>query len=186
MSRPAFVPAPPDPVLRPLLRARLGDLGLSLRVVAEDVHGLDATLDAVAVDPEGRAVVVMAGPSGRDLELIANAIAQRAWLRSHLPDWLKIAPQLGIRTDAPVRLLLLAPSFGPRALAAAQAADAVDIDLATFRCLRIGDEVEVLLEPVRLGGSDLDATNGRSAAPFRTGLSDADLGLTPAERRSFD
>lgn len=40
MSRLALAPAPPDPALRALLRSRLGDLGLALRVLAEDVAGL--------------------------------------------------------------------------------------------------------------------------------------------------
>ena len=104
-------------------------------------------------------------------------------------DWLKLAPALGIESDAPVRLLLLAPAFGPRSLAAARAVDPEGIDLAAYRCVRNGAETDVLLEPVRLSGGDVAVHEDPTAVadvPFRTGLTDADLGLGAAERRLFD
>jgi hypothetical protein len=189
VTRISLAPPPPDPVLRPLLRARLPDLGLALRVLAEDVTGLEGKIDAVTVDPRGRVVLVLAATSGRDLELLANALAQRQWLRERLPDWLKLAPGLGIESDAEVRLLLLAQGFGPRALAAVRESDPEGIDLAVYRCVRSGAERDVLLEPLFVAGAEIAAYDGVipvAAASFRTGLTDADLGLNPSERRIFD
>jgi hypothetical protein len=189
MSRIALAPAPPDPALRSLLRSRLGDLGLALRVLAEDVAGLDASIDAVTIDLRGTVVLVLIETAGRDLELLANAFAQRDWVRDRLPDWLKLAPALGFQPEAPIRLLLLAPAFGPRTLAAVRASDPEGIDLAIYRCVRNGAETDVLLEPLRVAGGELacpDEAAVLAAAPFRTGLTDADLELTPAEHRAFD
>jgi hypothetical protein len=112
-----------------------------------------------------------------------------------LGDWAQLAPQLSLRVDASPRVVLLAPSFSPAAVAAVRAADPEDLDLVRFRCVRApsdGGAVQVLLEPVRLAGARPAASPLRPAgapppaARFRSGLSDADLDLTADERRGLD
>jgi hypothetical protein len=111
-----------------------------------------------------------------------------------IADWLQLAPDLGVRASAGIRLLLLAPRFRPETEAAALALAANAPELWGYRCLRNGSGISVLVEPPT---GALLTTRPTSAAPqdvqpagrpshFRTGLSEADLGLTPAERREFE
>ena len=59
------------------------------------------------------------------------------------------------------------------------------LSLLGFRCLRNGGEPMALIEPV--GGLAADRSVVRAPqAGFRTGLSEADLGLTPEERGEFE
>jgi hypothetical protein len=93
-----------------------------------------------------------------------------------------------MRPEAGVRVWLLAPRFRPESLAAARAAGA--IALASYRCLRNGgQQSDVLLEALPDGGegkAPAPSASLRPPAQFRSGLDDADLGLTAEERREFD
>ncbi|MCC6642204.1 MAG: hypothetical protein IT386_13675 [Deltaproteobacteria bacterium] len=181
----SLVAPPARPDLRRAVRSRLADLGLTLRVIAEDLLGADGAIDLVALDPQGGVVLALLADEGGDLELMGRALAQRSWVEPRLRDWLQLSPRLGLAADAPVRLLLLAPGFGPAALAAAQALRAGLVDLATYRCVRNGGAVEVLLERVR-GRAPADRAGSRPLSTFRSGLGDADLSLTPEERSDLE
>ena len=181
-------PAPPRRELVRELRARAGELWPALRVIAEEVLGADASIDWVALEPGGRAVVVLVGEAGQDLELVARALAQRAWLEPRIRDWLQLAPRIGLRPEAGVRALLICPVFRGEALAAARSLGPEVLSLASYRCIRDGSGVSVLLESVGLapGASDVAEAPPPAPEPFRTGLTDLDLGLTPEERREFE
>jgi hypothetical protein len=166
------------------LRTRLGDIAPGLRVVAEGVLGADAPIDFVAIEPDGGALLVMVGEPGEDLELVARGLAQRSWVQARLADWLQLAPDLGLRPGAGVALLLVCPDFGPMSRAAARALGPDAPSLAVYRCVRNGAGVEVLVEP--LGGAPRPPTQSGAVPAFRTGLSDADLGVTAAERSEFE
>jgi hypothetical protein len=185
-------PPPPRPQLLRDLRARLGDAAPGLRVVAEGVLGESASIDFVAVEPDGRVALVLVGEAGEDLELVARGLAQRGWLEPRLRDWLQLAPDLGLRPEAGVRLVLLCPDFGPESRAAARAlGDAAPL-LASYRCVRNGGSVEPLVEPVEPAPAPPPESPARPLAPaagpvaFRSGLSDAELDLGPDERREFE
>lgn len=181
-------PPPPRAELLRELRARLPSAAPGMRVVAQGVLGEGASIDFVGIEPHGRTVLVLVGEAGGDLELVARGLAQRAWVEPRLRDWLQLAPELGLRPEAGVRLVLLCPSFGAESRAAAGAlAEAAPV-LATYRWVRNGSAVEPLVEPL------LDPTHAPPTAPlppasapvptFRTGLSDAELG--PEETREFE
>jgi hypothetical protein len=180
--------APPRRELLRLLRASAAGLWPAQRVIAEDVLGAETRIDWVALEPGGRACAVLVGGPGDDLDLIARALAQRAWLGPRVRDWLQIAPRMGLRPEAGVRALLLCPEFRSEALAAASALGPDVFSLASYRCVRHASGVAVLLEAIRTGGATADAVEAEPQAPepFRTGLSDLDLGLTPDERREFE
>jgi len=198
----AWCEAPPRPELVARVRDALGELGGSLRVLARDVLGADARIDLVAADPDGRVTLVLVGTSDDALALVALALAQRAWVEARLPDWVQLAPQLGLQADRAPRAVLVAPGFSPAAVAAVRAADPEGLDLVRYRCLRgpapgpggadAGSGVRVLLEPERVNGAALRSARPRVAgsappmARFRSGLSDADLDLTSEERRGLD
>jgi hypothetical protein len=169
------------------LRARSARLWPALRVIAEEVLGADAIIDWVALEPGGRAIVVLVGDAGQDLELVTRALAQRAWLAPRLRDWLQLAPRIGLRPEAGVRALALCAEFRSEALAAARSLGPEVLSLATYRCVRDGSGVSVLLE---VESSAPAAPNGSGPVPapepFRTGLSELDLGLTPEESREFE
>jgi len=188
LSELSLCPAPPRRELVREVRARAGALWPALRVVAEDVLGADASIDWVALEPGGRAVVALVGEAGQDLELVARALAQRAWLEPRLRDWLQLAPRIGIRPEAGVRALLICPSFRGEALAAARSLGADVLSLAIYRCVRDGAGVSVLLEPVAVAPGTPESAEAPPPAPepFRTGLTDLDLGLTADERQEFE
>jgi hypothetical protein len=86
-----------------------------------------------------------------------------------------------------VRVWLLAPRFRGESLAAARAAGG--IALASYRCVRgASGESDALVEALGEGAEpDVRAPGpARAPAQFRTGLNDAELGLTAAERREFE
>ena len=71
------------------------------------------------------------------------------------------------------------------ALTAAQALGPAVADLATYRCVRNGGAVEVLLERLR-GRPRADRASAGTLSAFRSGLGDADLSLTPEERSDLE
>jgi hypothetical protein len=187
---PELTPCPPPPrrELVRELRARAGELWPAQRVIAEEVLGADATIDWVALEPGGRAVVALVGEAEQDLELVARGLAQRAWLEPRLRDWIQLAPRIGLRPEAGVGALLLCPAFRGEALAAARALGPELLSLATYRCLRDRSGISVLVDPVAFAAvrSDGAAADAVAPEPFRSGLSDLDLGLTPEERKEFE
>jgi hypothetical protein len=187
MAELSTAPPPPRPQLLRDLRARLGDAAPGLRVVAEGVLGEGAPIDFVGLDPDGRVVLVLVGGAGEDLELVARGLAQRAWLEPRLRDWLQLAPDLGLRPEAGVRLVLLCPDFGPESRAAARALGEAAPLLATYRCVRNGGSVEPLVEALQPRPAQArPPASAAGAIAFRSGLSDADLDVGPDERREFE
>lgn len=161
-----------------------------LRILAEDVLGGDTYIDFIAVDPDGRVLLVLIGEEGEDQGLLTQALAERAFVRPRLRDWLQLAPNLGVSATAPVVALLLCPEFSSETRAAAADLGPDVVGLSGLRCIQNGSEVAVLLEPLRLASMParrqpaVEATPERPAR-FRSGLSSDDLGLTQQEIREF-
>jgi len=187
-----FVASLPWAELQERVRARMAEFGGALRVIAENLLGADAPIDWIALDERGEVAVLLLGQAGRELELIATGVAQRAWVAARLRDWLQLAPNLGLRPEARVRLLLIGARFDGTARQAAAALSDEGIELWSYRCVRNGTAADVLLE--RIAGSvhpDSRGARARSPAPpptsaFRSALSDAQLGLSAAERAEFE
>jgi hypothetical protein len=187
----AYVAPPARPELRRLLRERLRDVAPRLRILAEGLLGAGSPIDFVGVEPGGRTTLVLVGEASEDLELVARALAQRDWVAARLRDWLQLAPDLDLRPEAGVAVVLLCPSFRPESVAAARALAADAPRLATYRCLRNGAGVGALLEPLLQAQGEEDGARAEpppcsEPSPFRTRLSDADLGLTAEELREFE
>jgi hypothetical protein len=143
---PAPASRPDRSVLLRGLRERLGDLELSLRVIAEGILGADAPIDFVTVDPGGRVQLVLVSSQGEDPAVVGQALAQRDWVSLRLRDWLKLSPELGIRPERGVGVVLLAPSFSSGVIAAAQAVEPDAATLVSYRYGRAGDPVAVALD----------------------------------------
>lgn len=186
-----YISSLPRAEVRSALRA--GDvLEAPLRIFAEDLLGAEGPIDLVGVDPEGRVVVLLIGDEGEDREGVTRAIAQRAWVRPRLGDWLQLAPSLPFGIDAPVVAWLLCPTFSPETVAAASDLGPEVIELSTLRCVQNGSEATILVErvtPARAqpeGDAPIPPESRERAARFRSGLSEQDLGLTPDEIHDFD
>ena len=187
----AVAAAPPRPHLIELIRPRLAELVPSVHIVAEGLLGAESTIDFVCVEPSGRIVLILLGDEGEDLELVGRALAQRAWVQPRVRDWVQLAPSLGARRGAGVRIVLLCASLRPETRAAAAAIGSDVISLARYRCLRNGADIHILLEPFSgppTATLPVDAGQRSAAAPpaFRTGLTDEDLGLSPEERHNLE
>jgi hypothetical protein len=189
-----LISPPPRADLLRQLRGRLGHAVPGGRLIAEGLMGADAPIDFVTLDPSGRAVLILVGDHGHDLELVGRGLAQRAWVAARLGDWIQLAPNLGLRPDSEVRVLLLCPSFTPETRVALRAVGRDVMAPVIYRCVENGASFEVLVEHAiadepegRAPEPQPDpATAPAAAAPFRTGLTDADLGLTPEELREFE
>ncbi len=174
---------PPPDERRRALRDALGALVPGWRPLAENVLGADTRIDWVGRDGEGRCVIALVGRPGGDLELVAEGLAQRAWVAARVADWAQLAPDSGLRPGAEVMVVLLASQFRPAAIAAARAAGAPGLRLAALRFVENGSGVAPLIEAI---GDGADPADGAGAAGFRSGLSAADLDLTPEERAEFE
>lgn len=158
-----------------------------LRVVAENLLGAETRIDLVGVAADGQTLLVLVGEPGHDLELVARGLAQRAWVEARLRDWLQLAPELGARPEAGVAALLVCPSFGPEALAAVASAGAGQMLLATCHFAAEGSELRAWITPLERAKARTVAPHAEEPIPaFRTGLSDADLGVSAEESASLE
>jgi len=175
--------APPPDERRRALRDALGELIPGWRPLAQNVLGADTRIDWVGRNGAGQCVIALVGRAGGDLALVAEGLAQRAWVAARVADWAQLAPDAGLSAGAEVGLVLLAPQFRPAAIAAARAAGGPAIQLALLRFVKNGSGIAPLIEAI---GDEDDAGASVGAAGFRTGLTAADLDLTPEERAEFE
>jgi hypothetical protein len=185
-----LISPPPRRELVEKLRHRLGHAVPGSRVVAEGLLGADARIDFVSVEPSGRVALVLVGNHGEDLALVGRGLAQRAWVASRLADWNQLAPHLELRPDAGVRVVLLCPGYALETRAAIDALGPEVMVGVIYRCVEDGSGFETLVEHLALPES-AEPSGPEAARPvgkpaFRTGLTDADLGLTPEELREFE
>ena len=183
-------PPPREELLRQL-SDRLGELMPGVRLLAARILGAESRIDLVALEPTGRVALVMVGEDGEDLELVARGMAQRAWVEARLGDWLQLAPNLGVRPEAGLKVWIVCPSIRPQAVAAASQLGPDAFALAVYRCVGDGSTLEILIEaldgaPPRREALPPAPAGAIEVPAFRTGLTDADLGLTSAERSEFD
>ena len=186
-----LISPPPREDLVDALRDRLGHAVPGSRIVAEGLLGAEARVDFVGIEPGGRVVLVLVGDHDEDLALVGRGLAQRAWVAARLDDWVQLAPHLELRSDSSVRVVLLCPGYSPEARAAIDSLGPEAMAGVVYRCVQNGTGVEVLLEHLALPEAPAtlprkDAGGALSEPTFRTGLSDADLGLTAEELREFE
>jgi hypothetical protein len=162
--------------LRRELRSRLGQLGVPLQILAEDVLGEeDGAIDWVAVEPSGRAWVALLDLEGGDESLLARGLAQRAWVEARLGDWRKLAPDLAVRPEARPQLLLVAPHFSRTARVAAREAGGEGIRLARYRWRQGARGLELLIEELAAPAATAHEAASQPrpvASVFRSGLAD--------------
>jgi hypothetical protein len=188
-----------DPTASPALRAArrravrlaLERLEPGLRIVAEDVLAFATRIDLVGVDALRRPVAVSLAEPGREDAHLATALAHRHWLASHLADWLKIAPELGCDATAPVRSLLVAPSFGDETRGAVAGLPPGWVELLRAVEPLRGDDRPGWLERVvtrpAVGADGRHPAGSDGGGPvFRSGLTQHDLALSDAETALFE
>ena len=175
--------------LRRDVARQLPQLDPALRVVAENVMGLASPIDLLTVNDRGEVALILLALEGEsDAALLTRSLAQRAWAAVRVRDWAKLAPELELAASAPVRVILLAPSFGAETRAAALSLRAGIVQLVRYVGVQAGSESGLLLETIEgdNGSTPLRANPGNGSATrspsgclpeFRSNLSDADLGL---------
>ena len=159
-----------------LLRSRLPKLPDPLEIVAEQVLGLESRIDFVAKDRRGQVVLVFLADRGSDLRLLADSLAQRSWMEPRVADWVKLAPQLGLRPQLGVRVLLLASQLDPRTIAAAKSVEGPVIDLGICRPVPNGAGTEILIDLLGAPPPALVPVAEPIVSRFRTGLRAEDFG----------
>jgi len=181
-----LIAPPPREELQRQLLPRLPDVVPGMRLLARDLLAAEGRIDFVVLEPTGRVVLILVSSEEDDLELVGSALAHRAWIEPRLTDWLQLAPGLGVRPDRGVGALLLCHSVRPETLAAAASLGGA-LSLARYRCVKNETGVETLVELEWLPEPPAGPVGIVSETPpFRTGLSDADLDLSDAERQEFD
>jgi len=156
-----------------------------LRLVAEEVLADVSSIDWLGVDGEGRAVLVLIADEGDDLATFTRALAARAWAVPRVRDWAQLAPPLRFRPGAGVRALLVCTGFDPDTTTAAVTLGSQLVELVLYKALAgpLADEgeIEALLEPQQ--GAAARAAQRPPADPpvFRSGLSEADFGISSEE-----
>jgi hypothetical protein len=178
--------SPPPDQRRRALRDALGTLIPGWRPLAENVLGADARIDWVGRDGQGRCTIALVAPAGGDLSLVAEGLAQRAWVAARVGDWAQLAPDAGLQVGGEVVAVLLAPEFRPAAVAAARAGGGPGLRLATLRFVENGTGIATLIEAIGEVSPPREVSARESAAGFRSGLSAAELDLTPEERAEFE
>ena len=176
--------------LRRGVKAQLHQLDPGLRVIAENIMGLASPIDLVTVNDHGDVILMLLALEGEsDAALLTRSLAQRAWIAARVGDWAKLAPELKISPDAPVRAILLAPSFATETRAASRSLRAGIVRLVRYTAVRAGPHSGLLLETVgSRGPSSPEGQQGpvrrftvpETAPPlpaFRSNLRDSDLGL---------
>ncbi len=171
--------------LRRALRSRLAAIGGPLQILAEGLLGEeDGPIDWIAVEPSGRLWVVLVDGgdgAGGDQRLLVRGLAQRAWVRSRLPDWRQLARELPATRDTPPLLVLLAPEFSRLARVAAREADRDGIRLGRYRWQPgARGSAELRLEQVApLDGRERSVASYPPSRPiasmFHSGLTDRDF-----------
>lgn len=172
-----------------------------LHLIAEDVLGAETRIDFVGVEPTGRVVLILLVDTETEPGGISAALAQRAWVEPRVRDWIQLAPNSGVRPGAGVRVVLLGSGFSSHSEAAAATLGPECVSLGRYRCLRNGADLHILLEPARpeavpaapIGAiattpapAPIAAAPQTDLPPFRTGLTDEDLGLTPEADRALE
>jgi hypothetical protein len=170
------------------------------RWIAQELLAQDSRIDLFGVDEDAAAVIVGVGAAPRELELLGRLLAWRHWLTPRLPDWLKLAPALGVRPDRPIRAVLVCHEPGIELCTAVESLGLSWLQLVRRR----GDEggrrapgarLERLVARPEDTGLPRSGNGAVQRAPvvesapqaaFRTGLTDADLGLSPDERAEFE
>jgi hypothetical protein len=185
---PELRPAQPPPRSELLARlaSRLHLVIPEFRPVAEDLLADVSRMDVFGVGGDGSPVLALLGDAGDDLTLVARALAQREWLAPRVDDWLKLAPDLGLRPGASVQAIVLCPEFGPEARAAVRGLEPGTVRLVAWRYLRNGSDAGLLLENITTGPARTRSAPPHPAAGFRTGLAESDLGLSDEERADFE
>jgi len=172
---PARVPPERSQLLRQL-RSLLPRLTDPLEIVAEQILGLDSRIDFVAKDRRGQVVLVSLADRGSDLRALADSLAQRSWVEPRVGDWLKLAPQLGLRPELGVRVLLLASHLDPRTIAAARSVEGPVIDLGLCRPIPNGAGIEIWVDLLDTPPPAPITVTRPAASRFRTGLHPEDFG----------
>ena len=158
------------------LRGLLPKLPDPLEIVAEQILGLESRIDFVAKDPRGQVVLVFLADRGSDLGVLADALAQCSWMEPRVADWVKLAPQLGLRPQLGVRVLLLASHLDPRTIAAAKSVEGPVIGLGIWRPVPTGAGTEILVELLGAPPPALAPVAEPIVSRFRTGLRAEDFG----------
>lgn len=193
----ALTPPPPRSELLRQVSGHIRDLVPRGQLLAVGIQGAESPIDFVVLEPGGSLVLVLVADPGHDLEQVGLALAQRAWVEARLHDWLQLAPDLGVRPEAGVRVCLLCASLRPETLAAARPLGTGVLELAIYRCIRTREGAGLLVERLERPAAAMPqapaveptAEPAETPVPlpsFRTGLRDIDLGITAEERAGLE
>jgi len=176
---------------RRAVRRELERIEPGLRVVAEDVLAHASRIDLVGIDRRRRITAVTIAPTDGEAPALTRVLAHRAWLAAHAGDWLKLAPDLGLDPGAPVRSILVAPTFDRETRAAAEELPEGWVELLRSVELGEGDQRQLGLAPVAREAPDAPRDpahrgDGSAIPTFRSGLRPEDLALSDPEASHFD
>jgi len=116
-----------------------------MRVFAEDYLAESSPIDLLAVGGEGELIALRIGRDGDDAALLTHCLADIGWLRPRVPDFLKLAPTLGLEASAEPRAMLACPGFTRETVTAASSFAARTVELLTYHGVRERGQLRILL-----------------------------------------
>jgi hypothetical protein len=178
-------------VSRDDVREQLASMRPPLRILAENVDTGSSPIDFVALDSGGDLVIVLLGAEGEDLALFTRGLAHQSWVEAQIQTWRQLAPALEFSAHPSVEVLLVCPGFCSETCSAV-ARVGPTIQLVRARSIPNGTGDVLLFES--LGSSSSGPARPQAevtpdatpSSPFRSGLTEEDLRLSPEELQEFN
>ena len=136
-------------------------------------------------------MIVLLGAEGEDLALFTRGLAHQSWVGAQIHTWRQLAPGLEFSTHPSVEVLLVCPGFCSETCSAV-ARVGPTIQLVRARSIPNGTGDVLLFESLASSSSGpaqprAEVTPAATPSiPFRSGLTEEDLRLSPEERQEFN
>ena len=184
-----FITTPSAEQLQSEIESCLKQGSAPLEMMARNIRGIEQDqIEFLGRTSDGSLAVVRICKANEDAATLVEGLAQCHWISQRLSDWKQLSSQFEMIQQEKVVLYLVAPKFCAHSVRVAQDILSGRVRLLRYQCLANGEGVQLFLEEL---GSEPETIQQElreieTQSHFRSDLNDDDLGLTAAERASFE